>query len=54
MKKDTEKNEEEIKKELEEAKIPRDEMKKVAGSGTFDDVPVVEEHPYDNGVTDNI
>ncbi len=51
---DKNKTSEDVKEELEKAQIPRDEMKNVTGSGTFDDVPKVDEHPYDPGVTDNI
>ena len=33
-------------------KLTVDELKKVVGSGEFDDVPTVDEHPYDEDVKD--
>lgn len=35
-------------------KLTEEELKKVAGSGEFDDVPTVDEHPYDDDIKGRI
>ena len=42
---------EEVKTEMKE--VAFEDLKKITGAGEWDDVPPVDEHPYDPGTTNN-